>query len=411
MKIQDLRSESIRCRSRIAATVSWENCDRPSYELYFETSDEFASDLSANPHAFLIASAIPAMQYGEKRVFIEGEICPELQDGLEIAMGWLRHWYGLNRDMPRIEAKPRCQVPGSQAAERAGLFFSGGIDSLASLRRNRLQFPLDHPWSIKDCLVVYGLELDEPEAFEHVLADLFPMTQDAGVSLIPVYTNLYLQYRDEDSENGWQFWWYKFMGAALAAVAHAFAGRWSVVSIAGDYDIPNQRPHGSHPILDPNYGSSDLRIRHDGIALTRFAKTKLVAGWHEGLQHLRVCNQFKLYRHGKLNCGKCEKCVRTMLALVALGVLDKTTAFPGHDVSEELIQTAITLQYSTFPLYGELIAPLAEKGRHDLVHAIEKKMAQYQSHAKRKFWNVLARYLDGKRVKQKLIGFKRWAWS
>jgi hypothetical protein len=285
VKIENLRSEKRGNRARVAARVTWEDCDRPTHEVYFETDEAFAEALSCNPHAFLVGCVIPAMHYGEERVFIDAEICPELRQGLITAMGLLRHWYyDPGRALVRIEAGTRSDLPTPRTPERAGFFFSGGIDSSATLRANRLGFPLEHPWSIKDGLVVYGLELDDPEAFEYVLNLLSSVAQDVGIELIPVYTNVYLQYRDEDARNHFSFWYYKFMGAALAAVAHAFARRLTVVSIAADYDIPNQRPHGSHPLLDPYYSSSDLRIRHDGIALSRFAKTKLVAEWDVALQ-------------------------------------------------------------------------------------------------------------------------------
>jgi hypothetical protein len=66
-----------------------------------------------------------------------------------------------------------------------------------------------------------------------------------------------------------------------------------------------------------------------------------------------------------------------MLALVALGVLDHTSAFPRDDVSAELVRSVVKLQHSTVPLYGELIAPLAERGRGDLVWAVEHQIAKY----------------------------------
>ena len=66
-----------------------------------------------------------------------------------------------------------------------------------------------------------------------------------------------------------------------------------------------------------------------------------------------------------------------MLALLGSGVLEKTHAFPTHDVTEELINSAVKLAPNTIPLYGELLAPLAEKGRHDLVRAIERKIVSY----------------------------------
>jgi hypothetical protein len=408
MKITDFRSEKKGNRARVAATVSWEDCDRPTQEVYFETDEAFADSLSCNPHAFLVGCTIPAMHYGEERVFVDAEICPELREGLITAMSWLRHWYyDPDRALVRIEAKRRSGLPTPRTPERAGFFFSGGIDSFATLRANRLGFPQEHPWSIRDGLVVYGLELDEPEAFECVLNLLSGVAQDVGITLIPVYTNVYLQYRDEDAKNHWAFFYYKFMGAALAAVAHAFARRLTVVSIAADYDIPNQKPHGSHPILDPNYSSSDLRIRHDGITLSRFAKTKLVAGWDVALQNLRVCNQYKRYQPGRLNCGQCEKCVRTMLACLALGVLDQTSAFPRDDISEELLRSVVKLDYRTVPLYGELIAPLAERGRHDLADAVECKITEYHEHQKLASRRARIRQLDQRYLNGNLVRFKK----
>jgi hypothetical protein len=123
-----------------------------------------------------------------------------------------------------------------------------------------------------------------------------------------------------------------------------------------------------------------LQIQHDGILLTRLDKTKLVADWNVALQNLRVCNKTNLIKPDALNCGQCEKCVRTMLALVSLGMLDKTRAFPEDNLSEELVLTKAYIKplYSE-SCYGEMIAPLAAKGRHDFVRAIKRLIAQYHS--------------------------------
>ena len=86
MKIENLRTERSNDRVRVAATVIWEDCGRPSHEVFFETDERFSESLIRNPHAFQVVCAIPAMHYGEKRVFIDAEICPELLEGLEIAM-------------------------------------------------------------------------------------------------------------------------------------------------------------------------------------------------------------------------------------------------------------------------------------------------------------------------------------
>src|SRR4030067_1958090 len=105
MRIENLRSETRQGRARIAATVIWEDCNRPAEEVYFETEEQYADSLSCNPHAFLVGCIVPAMHYGEKRVSIDAEICPALRDGLITAMGWIRHWYySPARELVKIEA-------------------------------------------------------------------------------------------------------------------------------------------------------------------------------------------------------------------------------------------------------------------------------------------------------------------
>ena len=43
---------------------------------------------------------------------------------------------------------------------------------------------------------------------------------------------------------------------------------------------------------------------------------------------------------------------------------------------------------TTFPLYGELLDPLKEKGRLDLVHAVERKMSIYLQPQWKKNWKI-----------------------
>ena len=397
MKIRDFCTEEKGSRARVAATVSWEDCGRPQQELYFETTLDFAQDISCNPHAFLVGCVIPAFHYGETRIHMDAEICPELHAGLMTAMSWLRHWYyEPDRKLVRIEAKTKVDLPmSSRTPDRAGFFFSGGVDSFATLRTNRLHFPSTHPWSIQDALAVYGLELDQPEAFELMLRPLSHAAEDLGLTLIPVYTNLYLDYRQEDAAQDFNFWTYEFQGAVLAAVAHVFAPRLTVVSIGATFDMEGLGPWGSHPLLDPNYSSIDLRLRHDGVALSRFAKTKLIADWEAPLQYLRVCNRFQRYQPERLNCGRCEKCVRTMLALLALGVLGQTPVFPTQTVSADLVRRAVTIR-NPFEesCYQQLIPPLVEKGHDDLVRAIEYRIAVY--HDREPGWKARLRRFDRK---------------
>ncbi len=409
MRIENLRSESKNYRPSVTATVIWEDCNRPAMDVYFATDNAFAESLSCNPDAFLVGCILPAMHHSEARIWIDSEICPELQNGLETAMAWFRQWYyGPERNTVRIETRTRPTPSMPCRPPRAALFFSGGIDSLAALRANRLRVPLEHPGSFKDGLLIYGQNVESDqrqETFRQAVAELSATAMDAGLELIPVYTNL------RDLENHGPFFT-MFHGAILGAVAHAFARRLTEVTIAASDSIPAMAllkdqiigPYGSHPLVDPNYGSAELRIRHAGITLSRVEKTRLIAGWESALQGIKVCGP---NWPGK-NCGQCPKCVLTMLDLLAVGALDKTRAFPADDISQERM-AAFTLSKDRFDddrgYYLELLEPLAERGRHDLVGAIEDMLKR--SARRKTDWKGWVKQMDQHYLKGSLLRLKK----
>jgi hypothetical protein len=410
MKIENLRTEKRGHQIAALATVTWEDNDHPRQELFFETDSIYADSLSCNPNAFLLACAIPALHFKEKRIVLEDEVCPELVDGLNTAMHWLRQWYyEPERKIVAIEARKQGALSNGLKAKRAGTFFSGGVDSFATLKLNRLNFAASHPWAIKDGLVAYGLELDKVEAFDYVLDYLKIAASEAGLQLIPVRTNIYLEYREADRQNNFDFWTYKFQGAVLAAIAHAFAKRLGVMSIAATYDLAYLNKWGSHPLLDPNYSSVDLRIRHDGLVLSRLQKVELIKDWELALRHLRVCNQGQRYEAGNLNCGRCEKCIRTALELLVVGRLDRCTALPCDDVTGDMIRQYANI-HSDYneSCYLDLIPALNKRGRKDLVQAIAYRLDIY--HAKKQKKNPLLekiRRFDQEKLNGRISGIKK----
>ena len=111
MRIENIRLEKTGDRARVTATVLWEDCGRPTQEIYFETVEKFADSLSCSPHAFLVACIMPAFYFGEERVSIEGEVCPELKDGLMTNLSFMRYWwYEPARRIVKIEARTRVWI-------------------------------------------------------------------------------------------------------------------------------------------------------------------------------------------------------------------------------------------------------------------------------------------------------------
>ncbi len=197
--------------------------------------------------------------------------------------------------------------------------------------------------------------------------------------------------------------------AAFSGVAHALSKRISRVIVNSTYDIPNLMPASSHPLIDPNYSSSDLRIQHFGETLSRLEKTKLVADWDLALQHMRPCNRAKInYQPNLINCGKCEKCLYTMLGLLAVGALEKAQAFPEHEITADMVRLAVGhSRYTEFPFYGELKAALSKKGRHDLVHAIKQTQASYRAFQWKNTWRERIKEFDRRNLNGKLKKLKK----
>ena len=70
-----------------------------------------------------------------------------------------------------------------------------------------------------------------------------------------------------------------------------------------------RRPLGSNPITDHLLSSASMEVVLDGAAFGRPAKIAALADWQAGCESLRVCWQGE---HQGRNCGRCEKCQRTM---------------------------------------------------------------------------------------------------
>jgi hypothetical protein len=372
MIISNLKKQRQDRLVRISAQVRGEAVKELRQTVFIETELQFSEDLTLNPDAFLVGCLVPAMHFNESRIAIEGDISPTLREGLDTAMALLNLWTSGRLKPLTIEAGDRVNRLHAQPAERAGLFLSGGIDSLCALRINRDRYPLDHPDSIKDGLLVHGFDIGgvvergaKYHVFERAKTHMAVVAQDAGITLIPVYTNI--RHLCDQRE----LWLNSFFGALLAAVGHAFASRMDRVSIASSFDLANLHPCGSHPLLDPAYSGTDLKVLHKDVHLSRLQKYQIVSGWDAAFQNFRVC---LANTPDRLNCGVCEKCTRTRTELLSLGLLHKTRAFVEDDVTpQDLLKYDITIRGRDI-FYRDLISPLLARGRKDLVEAIQTKL-------------------------------------
>jgi len=380
LRIEDIAVETVAGARRARARIVWEECEREPTTLYFDVPEASAEGLRADPHAFLLAAAVPALRAGEARVRVAGTLCPSLVAGLREAMARLSAWFAPSRRLPEIEAGLGFETARPGPARRA-LFLSGGVDSLALLRRNRLAWRTDHPDSFRDAIFVNGFDIYCSERysgdfFERALALLAPIADEARLELLPVRTNLITL----DVPEAWVDEW---IAAGTAAVAHLFSHRFDRVSIAASPYEGDLVPMGTHPEIDPLYSSAGLRIAHDGGDERRIEKVARIADWPAGLRGLRVCWE-GIKPDAPLNCGRCHKCILTMLELLAADRLGDCPTFGASNVTPEMANVLRSTTASSTGYYRELLAPLRERGRQDLVAVLEHKLAVHAEFQRRR---------------------------
>ena len=94
MKVVDLRHAFSGDTASVCASVISEDCDRPRKNIYIETHAEFSDDIYPDSNALILATIMPALRHGERRVQVEGSLCPKLRNGLECAMQQILQWQG-----------------------------------------------------------------------------------------------------------------------------------------------------------------------------------------------------------------------------------------------------------------------------------------------------------------------------
>lgn len=398
MRIERVREERLGRWHRVAADVMWEDRDAPVQTLAIETVESFARDLEPVSDAFLVALLPLAQWLGERRIHIDGTICCRLRDGLGGATQLFALWYDRCRPL-RIEPTRGFAATVVRREPRAASFLSGGIDALSLLRRNRLDYPSDHPAFIRDGMLLFGLnsydadaEGPRPErvaAFESHVQRMTSFAEEAGAALIPIRTNIRALYPDFDS------WKHVGCGAGILSTALCMPSRIDRVEVGSGGIGMHHPPRGSHPWLDHHYSTDAVAVHHAQIALTRFEKTRIVAEWEEGLSVLRSCFYERIPPHGRINCGECEKCVRTMLALVALGKLDRAPTFPADEVTASMLDPVRIEDRVGLHYYAECVDALIARGRDDLVRPLRRKIDAYRRRDRRRQVLAFAKGVTG----------------
>ncbi len=188
--------------------------------------------------------------------------------------------------------------------------FSGGVDATFTLLNNVKTAKGLHR-ELSACLLVHGFDisLENHVDFASVLGKATELHACHGLKTFWVRTNI--------KTLDLQFWEHSF-AAQLVSCLQLFSPDFSV-GLVGSSEPYHALviPWGSNPITDHLLSGSDMRIVHDGAGFSRTEKVESLSKFPNAVDNLRVCWEGE--RQDR-NCGKCEKCIRTKLNLLAVGV-------------------------------------------------------------------------------------------
>lgn len=268
--------------------------------------------------ALACAVLLSAMAAGGGAVEIPAPVSAVLLERLPRLAEVFLAWMGPDHDRVALLADV---APARARPAPAASFFSGGVDSFHTVLRH--QADLDELIFVRGFDMAAGGPLSE-EATTHART----VAAELGLGLIEVDTNL----RElTDGLVDWDF----AHGALLAAIAHTL-GRAGRVLVPGTLDERQTAPWGSHPVTDPWWGSEAIDLVPDGTDATRLDKIAAIAEHDVALRHLRVCYENAGGRwhtrppDGPFNCGRCGKCLKTILGLHLAGALERCPTLPHH---------------------------------------------------------------------------------
>lgn len=344
----------------MSAEVNYDDQPENSENLWFDVPIELGNRLIPSGNPWLAALLPLACKICEE-LNIDGTIDSELMESSSELMEWWRYWF------PAMQVVPvRCTSivhRQNQTPTRTAQFFSGGVDSFFTLLRH-----IDNKDQIQvnDLLVGWGFDipLNESVAFEKVTKSLSAIAKNTETKLVTFSTNI------RDTRFGRELPWGAIgHGSAMAALALLLDNLYSRVLIPSTDGYRETGPWGSHATTDHYYSSSTMRIIHDGAAYSRLQKVELIATSPIPLGALRVCWRSQ----ADINCGRCEKCLRTMLALELCGALRKAATFSHAQLDLGLVKRIYCPFEKSGSLqlyYLELLNAAQQHGRTDIARAI-----------------------------------------
>ncbi len=278
--------------------------------LWYRLPLEYKSIVTRGCEPFLLASLFNAM-HTKADIVVHGDVSPTLLNNLEEFQAAWELWYpNLYRRIDIYAETEREQIRPDTTAAIAS--FSGGVDSCFTVWRYKKGKAGRNCKDLRAGLIIHGMDIPigRVATFDRATVKAKILLDSLKLELISMSINL-RKLGDNFAHTN---------GAILASCLMLLQGGYITGLIAGAQSYADLYfPWGSNPITDRLLSSGAFDIIYDSVDFLRNRKVSEIANWPEVNQYLRVCLGEDRSQRDR-NCGRCEKCVRTILNFRALGL-------------------------------------------------------------------------------------------
>ncbi|TKB45474.1 hypothetical protein [Thalassotalea mangrovi] len=356
------------------------------FELYFQCPDAIKPRLCADP--FITASLLSAMYLNEDIVIDDDWlVSPKLLQNLDKIQDIFTRWEKyLGYKLHKVAIRGGILQEAETHFDKVVSFFSGGVDGSHTFLTNKDD--------IDALLFVKGIDmqLDNDELFAQASAANQQYLQKYNKPLLNIVSNV----RFLGHHFGVK--WGACCGGGLSSIALAAGVKKCLIASGSSYDYIY--PSGTNYISDHLWSNAGTKIVHDGAQTSRLDKIRLLAQDKDSLNILRVC-----WHDDGYNCGKCEKCLRTMASLRALGL--RVDTFPELTDDLALQQLAKVRLYDIHD-YQFLLENIEQAQRIDdqvLLKALRKIQTDFE---RRRLLREIDKALFNGRIQAVKQGLGNW---
>ena len=326
---------------RIANLRSWRTnsggshveADIDGEPLWFASDD---AKLAPSPEAFASALLMAAATRGEP-LEVEAPVDRLWLERVPAIVRQAQEWWQLPGT--RVIAADVIDTPRLKPGTTAQCF-TGGVDSFYALITAKT------PPGILVYAHGYDVDLTNQIRVDAFLPGLREVAASFGARAVLIATNLQEHSASQCVDIR------RSHGGALAALGHVLVEEVERLVIPSSYPYHDPKPWGSHWDVDPLWSSQRLAVEHADATFRRDGKVRAIADHPMVRRHLRVCFSPKTETG---NCSRCEKCIRTMIALAMCGRLDDCETFDRTVTIVQRVNAMSTVRPHLVSIYEELL--------------------------------------------------------